>query len=229
MKLLFGLVLTLSISSVARCDPPSEPKATKTTLAVPANNPKEALRKLVTAIKAGDAAAVRSFMAVDPSNHPAYADNWAAILTSHGRLRNAVREKLGADALRQSGLENEDNRFPLDVALKEIDTARVAYREKEVVEIGPLTAARALLDYPSNFVRLRKDNHIWKVGVRDWTGLKPGDKSERLSPETLGGVMQVWGDALNRIADQLEQGKIKTMDDFSRAMRRSMGTEASPH
>ncbi len=40
-----------------------------------------------------------------------------------------------------------------------------------------------------------------------------------------GFVDQVWGDALNGIAERLEQGKLRTYDDFSHAMRQAMGTE----
>jgi len=223
-----AVLFIAAIAGVATAAPPAPSAAKKENIASPADSPKQALRKLVTAIKTGDAVAVRTYMAIDSSNDPAYADNWAAILTCQGRLKKAIREKLGADAARQweKEMAEEEKRFPLDVLAKEIEAAEVRRIASGATEVGPLDTTEGVLVYPSNYVRLRRVDHVWKVDMQDWTGLPRGDKSKRLSPDTLGAVIQGYGDAHNSIAEQLEQGKIKTYEQFSHAMRKSMGTES---
>jgi hypothetical protein len=195
----------------------------------PDDNPKDALRKLVTAVETGDAAAARMYMAIDPSNDPAYADNWASILASRGRLRKAIREKLGADALRNWDEENEGGvRSDLKVQGKEIEAAKVRLAGGGAVEVGPLETTGHVLECSSGTIRLRQVDHVWKIDMKDWTGIARGEKHKRFLPDCLGWLLQFYGDLNNSLAAGLEQGKIRTAEEFAHAQGRAMGKEPPP-
>ena len=224
-----AVLIIAAIAGTATAAPLAPAEAKKENIASPGDSPKQALRKLVTAVKAGDATAARTYMAVDPSNDVAYADNWAAILTALDRLKKVVREKLGMDSLRrwEKEMEAEEMRCPMDVMAKEIEAAEVSRGTRGVAEVGPLKITCKLLNYPANYIRFRQVDHVWKVDLQDWTGLERGDKKKRLSPDSLGAIDQAIGDTCNSLADQLEQGKIKTFEDVATAMRKMFGLTES--
>ena len=226
----YAVLLMAALVGAATAGAPASSKGKNVYAASPDDGPRQALHKLVAAIKAGDSAAVRTYMAIDPSNDPAYADNWAAILASQGRLKRVIGEKLGPAALRrwEKEMEEEEKRFSVDVMVKEIEAAEPRQGADGALELGPFDTARGVLGYPSNYIRLGRVGRVWKIDLQDWTGLQRGDKSKRFSPKTFGEMHQIFGDGLNAIADQMEQGKIKTYEDFSREMRWLSGTESRP-